>query len=232
MRLEKRMSIRVLRLSAMVVAVGGLLLLHLYTLHRELPIVRIGDISPVMNFATVRVEGVLESDARPVRGGSILYVVDDGTGLLPVFSNQTPDGKLPKAGSRVSIAGSLSVGAGEQVRMSARSEIEILDEARSDNFVSELKLADITAEQDGARMTVYGRVSKVWKTRAGSKAPNKIVLEDDSGTLDVVHWLKDVSDIQPGDELEISGILNVYEGRLQLKLRDAADVQPYLKNCD
>lgn len=75
-------------------------------------------------------------------------------------------------------------------------------------------------------MTVYGRVSKVWKTRAGSKAPNKIVLEDDSGTLDVVHWLKEGPKVNVGDELEIRGSVGVYENRIQLKVWDAEDIQP------
>jgi DNA/RNA endonuclease YhcR with UshA esterase domain len=228
MRLEKQMGLKLLRIAALAIAIGGLFLLHLYATHRELPLVGIGDITPVMNFATVRVQGVLESDARTLRGGSVLYVVDDGTGTLPVFLNRTPEGKLPKAGSRITVAGSLSVGAGDEVRMRAQSADQILVEPGEDAgaFVSELKLSDITAEQQGARMTVYGKASKVWKPKPGSKAPHKIVLTDQSGSLDVVFWFEPELNVEVGDELEIDGMVDVYNEQVQFKVWEAGDIQP------
>ena len=225
MRLEKQMGLKALRMAALAVAIGGLFLLHLYATHRELPLVRIGEVTPLMNFASVRVQGVLESDARKLRSGSVLYVIDDGSGTLPVFLNRTPAGKLPRAGSRITVAGSLSVGAGNELRMRAQS-IEQLDAAAPNAFVSDLKLSDITAEQKGARMTVCGRVSKVWKPRPGSKAPHKIVLEDSSGSLEVVHWFVPELKVEVGDELEIRGMVDLYKDQLQFKVWEAGDIQP------
>ncbi len=225
MRLEKQMGLKALRRAALAVAIGGLFLLHLYATHRELPLVRIGDITPVMNFATVRVQGVLESDARTLRSGSVLYVIDDGTGTLPLFLNRAPAGKLPRAGSRVAATGSLGVGASNKIRMSAQT-VELLGTAGPEAFVSDLKLSDITAEQQGERMTVCGRVSKVWKPRPGSKAPHKIVLEDSSGSLEVVHWFAPELRVEPGDILKIRGMVDLYKGRLQFKVWEAGDIQP------
>lgn len=225
MRLEKQMGLKALRRAALAVAIGGLFLLHLYATHRELPLVRIGDITPLMNFATVRVQGVLESDARTLRSGSVLYVIDDGTGTLPLFLNRAPAGKLPRAGSRVAATGSLGVGAGNKIRMSGHT-VELLDGAVADTFVSDLKLSDITAEQKGERMTVCGRISKVWKPSPGSKAPHKIVLEDSSGSLEVVHWFAPELQVAVGDALEIRGTVDLYKDRLQLKVWEAADIQP------
>ncbi len=218
------MRLKVLRIAALVVALGGLFLLHLYATHRELPLVRIGEMTPMMNFATVRVEGVLESDARRIRNGSVLYVVDDGTGTIPVFIDRPEGEKLPKAGRRVSVVGSLGVGAGNQVRLSGQS-VTLLPGA-VETQTSELKLSDITPEQQGARMTVYGRVSKVWKPRPGSKAPHRIVLSDSSGSLDIVYWFVPEFKVAIGDELEIRGTVGVYDGSVQLKVWQAKDLQP------
>jgi RecJ-like exonuclease len=225
LRLEKRMGLKLLRTAAVVVAIGGLFLLHLYAKNREIPMVSIHQISPIMNFATVRVEGVLESNARTLRSGSQLYVVDDGTGSLAVFANDPTIGKLPRAGSRISVTGNLNVGAGNEVRMQART-VEVLDAVVVDEYVSEFRLADITVDQVDDRLTVFGTVSKVWKSEAGSKAPSKIVLSDPSGSLEGVHWLKEPIDVEVGDTVQITGTVGLYKDQLQLKLWNAEDFQP------
>jgi DNA/RNA endonuclease YhcR with UshA esterase domain/DNA-directed RNA polymerase subunit RPC12/RpoP len=222
MRLEKRMGLKVLRSSAVAVAIAGLLLLHLYARNRELPIVRIGDISPVMNFASVRIEGVLESDARKLRSGSVLYVVDDGSGTIAAFANDMPDGRLPLAGSPVMISGSLSVGAGNEVRMRAQAIEVSVDDSIA---VAGTKLAEITADRKGERMTVVGRVSRVWAPQAGSKSPFKIVLADGGGTLEVVHWLEEPPVVVVGSTIEVSGTIGVYKDKVQLKVWEAADIR-------
>ena len=227
MRIEKRMGLRFLRTMAVVVAVGGLFLLHLYAAHSELPLVEIGDISPVMNFASVRIAGTLESDARKLRSGSVFYVINDGTGTLPVFLNPIPEGRLPRTGTRVVATGSLSIAAGNKVRMRAQS-VEAIG-VPAEAFVSELKLSDVSAEQVGNRMTVCGRVSKVWKPRPGSKAPHKMVLEDTSGSLDIVHWFVLEREVSVGDELEIRGSVALYKGVVQFKVWEASDIQPLEK---
>ena len=218
MRLEKRMGLRMLRITAMATALGGLLLLHLYSTHRELPLVGIGEISPVMNFATVRIQGTLESDARKLRGGSVLYVVDDGTGTLAAFADPPKEGQLPLAGSRIFLEGSLNVGAGDEVRMNARSVVV------APVAVAGTKIAEVTGERKGDRLTVSGKVAKLWAPRAGSRAPHKIILEDDSGTLEVVHWLEDFPQVAVGDALEVRGSVDVYKQTVQLKVWDAADL--------
>ena len=173
----------------LVAALGALLLLQYGAKKRNPLLISIGSISPLMNFKAVRVEGLLESGARQLRSGSVLYVIDDGTGVLSVFSDASTGAKLPMAGSRVAAIGNLSVGIGNNVRMQAGS-IELLEEPPAENYISEFRLSDITAELVDVRITAFGTVFKVWKPRPGSKAPYKIILSDPSGTLDVVHWLK------------------------------------------
>jgi hypothetical protein len=219
------MRLRVLRTSALLVGVGGLFLLQLYAKHRELPLVAIGDISPAMNFAMVRIRGVLESDARPLRSGAVLYVVDDGSGTIPVFADTPPVAPLPMAGSRVLVSGNLSVGVGDGVRMRARSAehvvVEVAPEGGSEP--AQRRLSEVTVDRKGERMTVSGRVSKCWEPKDGSRSPFKIVLEDPSGTLDVVHWLKAAPPIATGDRIEVAGTVDVYREKPQLKVWHAGD---------
>lgn len=217
----KRRTLRWLRLIALIAIAAALLLFQLHVKNRTPPIIRIEDISPIMNFSTVRVRGVLESDARRLRAGSALYRVADGTGTLSVFVQQPPIGTLPKAGARVTVSGSLTVGAGNEIRMRTPSAEQVVLEA----FVSGFSLSDISVDQAGIRTTVYGRASKVWKPESGSRAPYKIVLEDASGSLDVVHWLKQPPAVEVDDELEVKGSVDVYKGRVQLRVWRAEDIQ-------
>ena len=218
-----------LRLAVLTVAIGGLFLFELYVGHREPPLISIGEIKPIRNFSTVRVQGALKSDARKLRGGSVFYLVDDGTGTLPVFLEQAAEGALPKAGNRVTVTGSLSVGAGNNVRMRAQSADQIAAEpvAPLEKMIGELWIADITPGQEGKRMTVHGRVSKVWKPRSDSKAPHKIVLADQSGSLEVVHWFETERKVKEGDELEITGTVDLYKGKVQLKVWTSSDISDF-----
>jgi hypothetical protein len=227
MRLETQVGLKSLRIAALAVALGGLFLLYLHAVRRELPPVRIGDITPVMNFAAVRVRGVLASDARRLQSGSVLYVVDDGSGTLPVFFDPPAAETLPEAGSRISVAGRLSVSAGRAVRMHAHavSQVSAQSQTIPPEYAGTPPLADITAERQGEHVTVRGRVSRRWNPRPGSRAPYRIILADPGGSLEVVHWFVPQHPTAIGDQLEITGIIGLYNNRIQLKVSDATDMR-------
>jgi hypothetical protein len=231
MRMGKFNKHRLLRFLTLGSAIIGLVLLNHYVSNRPPRLVRIGEISALMNFSVVRVEGVLESEARSLRNGTVMYVINDETGILPVFSSPPPDGKLPRAGSRVSVVGNLSVGAGSNVRLRVQvgEHVAVISEPLENAFISESDLGNLSEKQAGSRITVYGRVSRIWKPRAGSRAPYKIVLEDHSGSLDIVHWLKKPPSVSEGDEVAVTGLMGVYQGRLQLKLQRTDDIKPYIR---
>jgi len=154
-------------------------------------------------------------------------MVDDGSGKLPIFLVQAPEGKLPKEGSRVTVEGNLSMGAGNAVRMRVQSaeQIRVASFSPMEEVIGKLRLADITAERKGARVTVYGQVSKIWSPRPGSKAPHKIVLTDPSGSLDVIHWFEPELTVALGDVLEVRGRVDVYKGQPQLKVWEADHIR-------
>lgn len=213
-----------LKWGAVVLCGGILLLLQLWANQRDVPLVEIDQIAPKMNYRTIRVEGVLETAARAMSSGAVLYVVNDGTGTLAVFSNEIPEEALPRAGSRVTATGNLSIGVGHQVRLQVR-HVELLEEPITDNFISEFRLATITPQLAGDRITLVGYVSKIWTPRAGSRAPHKIIVKDPSATLEVIHWLKRPPDVHVGQAVEITGIVGLFEGKLQLRLRRTDDLK-------
>ena len=202
-------AVRRFRATAFVIMVSGLSLASLYASRREPPLVRIGEIKPVMNFSTVRVQGIIESEARALRDGVVLYFITDETGSLPVFLNRAPEGKLLKAGSRVAATGCLSVGAGNRVSMRVQDpgQIEVLEHT--------------------APTTVRGQVAEVWSPPSDSRAPYRIILNRPEGRLEVVHWFAPDHQVVVGDRVEVKGAIGFYKGRMQLKVREAGDVHLY-----
>lgn len=224
---KNRRRIKRLRIVALAVFVTGLFLFSLYTSSQERPLVQIGGIKPIMNFSTIRVRGILVSDARKLQSGEILCMVDDGTGKLPVFLARSSEETLPKAGSRIVVEGNISMGAGNAIRMRTHSAEGIIVEPfiPLEEIIGKLRLSDVTADRKGERMAICGQVSKVWTARPGSKAPHKIVLTDPSGSLDVIHWFEPELAVALGDVLEVRGMLDVYKGRPQLKVWEADHIR-------
>lgn len=207
MRRKKQLRLGLLRSGALTLVLTGLFLFNLHWARREPTLVRIGEIAPIMNFSKVRVEGVLKSDARTLRGGAVLYLIADETGSLPVFLNRSPSEKLHQAGSRISATGRLSIGTGNQVRLRVHD-------------VRQIKMLE------GATPTVVrGRVREVRPPPPDSNAPHKIILTTASGELEVVHWFNPAQKVAVGDQLEVKGAVGYYKGRLQLKVTTAGDIR-------
>jgi hypothetical protein len=226
MRIAKQRTAFFFRCLFLVTGLCGLLLLQLYLSGREPPLVRIDQIAPMMNFSTVRVRGVLAADARKLRSGSALYMVEDAGGVLPVFLICPPEKELPKAGCRVTVEGNLSIGAGHNIRLRAFSEEQVMIEPAAPviKMTGEILLADVTADRAGEYMTVYGRASRLWSPRGESKAPHRIILSDASGVLEIVHWLDLETGVAVGDEVQVSGRVGLYQGKVQLKVPEAAGI--------
>jgi tRNA(Ile2) C34 agmatinyltransferase TiaS len=100
---------------AVVLATAGLFLLYMTAKHREPPLVSISEITPVMNFAHIRIEG--EVRKKPYIGRDNEYlsfrVFDDSGSLQVVAYRETAkklitENGLPHAGDRVDVRGNLS----------------------------------------------------------------------------------------------------------------------------
>lgn len=112
-------SLRVLRYAALALAVAGLAFLILMTGGRDLPVVRVADITPLMNFAYVRIRGTVPRKAYVSRsGGKVEYLsfaVDDGSGQLRVKAygqvarRLVESGTAPGRDASVDVSGNLGV---------------------------------------------------------------------------------------------------------------------------
>ena len=120
-------AMRALRAAALTLAGVGLLFLYLMVTHREVPLVKIGNITPVMNYATVRVAGtVARTPYISRRDGKIDYLsfqLDDRTGSVRVSAEGETadalhsDGRTPGRGQHLEITGRLNVRADGRCRL-------------------------------------------------------------------------------------------------------------------
>jgi hypothetical protein len=113
--------LRHLRRAALLLAVTGVVGLYLFARHSDPPVVKMGAISPAMNFAFVQVNGRVSGAAKVFReGGEVDHVsfsVNDGTGRLrvvaegPVARTLSRNGGVPADGEWVDVTGTLNVSA-------------------------------------------------------------------------------------------------------------------------
>jgi hypothetical protein len=222
MRLRRSSPDRLVRFAAFSGVMAVLFVIRMVSSAKEPPLIRIQDITPLKNFSTVCIEGVLERDARMLKSGSVYYLINDGSGTLAAFDRFAVSNSLPRAGSTVWVEGSLSVGAGNNRRLNA-NRVQVVEASRHPRPAG--GLAGIDRNHAGQTVHVKGRVCRAWVPREGSRAPYKIILKDTHGELDVVHWLSDAPRVGEGDLVEVSGVVCVYQGELQVKVLRTSDMR-------
>ena len=127
----KAPALRLLRYAALVLGIVGLGFLYLMVAHSDIPVIEIGNITPVMNFAYVRVIGTVERNAYiRKKKGKIDYFsfsLKDGSGQLRVAAYRdiaralAEKDRIPKKGTVVDVTGSLSVAADGNIKLYVRS---------------------------------------------------------------------------------------------------------------
>lgn len=117
-KVEKRLSLVAIRWAAILLATVGLFLLYLMARSHEVATVRIADIESTMNFGNVRIEGEVKADAKVNRSGNGMnFRVDDGTGVLMVFVDESTrkemdeKGLVPRRGDEISFIAQLNANA-------------------------------------------------------------------------------------------------------------------------
>lgn len=232
-KMEKRMSLVAIRWAAVGLATVGLYLLFLMAKHREIPIVKLGEVKPTMNFAQIRVEGTVASDARTFRtGGGMGFNFSDDTGTIMVFISQKQAKEMearnlvPKAGDQVNFAGGLNIS-------DDKSSMRLLsvDEFRLTRApAAEVRLADITTGMKGSSITIAGKVVDLFPPPADSKRPYALKIKDDSGEQTINFWQAEYDQIANKDVLggafvRIRVSVAAYQDKLQLKLSAGQDLE-------
>ena len=238
----KHISVRFFRWAAVVLTVGGLGLLYLMTVKREIPTVRIADVKPTMNFAYIRVTGTVVSETRIFREGnqvrSLRFTIGDGDAELPVTAYRAQAQELvdarrvPHKGDRVSVAGALAITGGKDVLMRIQSPEHVqIEQGAMRALGPVLPIAEVTPELKDKYCTVVGAVRSVRAPRAGSKAPWNVVIRDNTGEGVLVFWddlaaeLKSKKLLENGSTVRANVLVDTYRNKVQLKLTSPEDVE-------
>ena len=119
---------RAMRGVAILLATVGLVLLYVASKHREPPRITISEITPVMNFAHVRVVGTVPRKAYISRDRThVSFTITDETGSLRVVAYRNVAKALletravPTVGDEVEVRGSLSISAKSNPKMYLKS---------------------------------------------------------------------------------------------------------------
>lgn len=239
-QVKRPIRVRVLRIASVILALAGLALLYLYSVNRDISLVRIDSVTPTMNFAYVRISGEVTRDAYIFQSGGVVFNVDDGSGEIAVMGGRAQaealqeQNRLPRRGDRVEVAGSLSVSADQEVKLRMQSADQlVLQRARAPSAAPgtpPVRLADITAAQKGERVTVSGVLKEINIPGPGSKAPYVLRLEQNGDELEVIFWDKVFQGLErnlpmPGKTIRATGRVDVYKDKIQLKVWEATDLQ-------
>jgi hypothetical protein len=120
-------ALKSLRFAALILSTAGLALLCVLAIHRQAPRLRIAEIAPAMNFAHVRVRGVVAGKpyvaAPGGRADYLSFTIADGAATLRVTAQGQVARALverhgiPPAGTPVEVTGRLSVTSDQRPRL-------------------------------------------------------------------------------------------------------------------
>ena len=234
----QKISLRAWGIAAVLLATAGLCLLGRLALHHDFPLLQIADLQPALNGALIRVSGRANGDARTFREAgqirSLRFTVADGTGELAVLA----DGKqaaqmalfdrIPRAGDALVVAGRLSCGADGHSILHMQSG-DALKLRRAEKGAPPMAAAQGLA--DGGQALVTGAVVRVIAPRSGSRAPYVVTVRDAAGERPLVigsgvfEQIAGHDRLVPGAAIRAQVMAEKYEGKLQLTLGRAADLE-------
>lgn len=235
-RVNKRLSVRATRYAAVFLSVVGLMLLYWMAVSQKIPTITIGEITPTMNFAYVRIDGTVSGETRIFKENGLVrsmrFDLHDGTGEIPVTAYQAQarelveKGLIPRSGDHISVAGSLSVAADDRIllRIQVADQVELVQQE-----LERTALADLTPES-GA-VLVEGAIVRVNAPQPGKKQPWSILIADESGTANLSFWEDVYADIDAKDQLiqgqgiRLRSAVKLYKGKIQLGLANASDLE-------
>lgn len=234
--MQKRMPMSVMRYAALLVALVGMVCLHLMAMYREVPVTTIGAITPNMNYAYKSVTGRATQAPRfyeengKLTGVQLTIADDSGElrvrGFKPVAEALRQRGVQIRKGDRIKVAGTLRV-IEDNVSMMLQvpEHLEILD-TEAPTVVAFNELGGV---EDGKLVTVRGIIERVDLPRS-ERAPYNILMSDGTGTGRVVAWRNvfeasgDDARLQRGATVEVRANVAQFRGEPQLQLADARDI--------
>lgn len=224
--LKHRMTIALFGILAIVLAVGGLVLLYVYASDTEVPNVRISEIQAAMNFAYIQIEGdVTRSPNYNPESESLTFWVDDDSGrmLVSAFRSEAraliDAGRVPALGDHVVVSGILRVR--DALPSLILNSINALDLVRAIESPTTRSAATVLADDVFSAVNVHGQVRAVRQLSSGLQI---LTIRDESGEIDIVidDDLEAIYGPVPrphvGDTVDVTGIVTLFDNAPQVTL--------------
>ncbi len=183
--LHRRLSLRAVKIAALLLATVGLLGLGWMAAHAEVPLITAAQAGGTMNMAYVRLRGkVVRSLTYDPESGYLAFWLDDGTGEVRISAYRQATqtlveaGKVPAPGDTVEVAGTLRVR--EDFLALTLDAAQALTLIRPEPVPVEA--GRLTRLDEGERVVVQGEVAEV---RTPYEGLTLITLRDDSGETTV-----------------------------------------------
>ncbi|MFP4346146.1 MAG: hypothetical protein ACLFU8_15725 [Anaerolineales bacterium] len=220
--LRGRLSLRVVKLGAALLALFGLLGLWLAARRTEIPLLTVEEGQGTMNMAYIRVQGrVVRSLTYDPEGEYLAFWVDDGTGEVRINAYRDvtrallAEGRVPALGDEVEVAGTLRIR--EDYVSLTLNVPEHLDLERPPPV--SVRAGSLTALDEGMRVRVAGEVRRLLVPYEGLTL---ITVRDDSGEVVVavdetlVTLTGALPEVVEGQGIVVTGTVTLYRDAPQL----------------
>jgi DNA/RNA endonuclease YhcR with UshA esterase domain len=220
----RRMAVRVFKVGSLALAIAGLAVLLLIARQSQAPTVRIGNLSGTMNWAYVRVVGVLtRQPAYDTDAGTLRLWVGDGTGEMMVTAYRSEAEWLiahdlvPVMGDGVTLEGTLRIKEDFQylvLDVPQHTEIQPAEAV-------ELPIAEVNAGRSEQKVTVRGVIRD---DRVPYDGLRILTLRDESGKIDVTLPTEAAPitgvwpELRVGQPVQATGALDHYKGTPQISV--------------
>ena len=229
-KLGGRISVRAVKIAAILLATVGLLALWWLARRMDIPTVSAADALGTMNMAYVRIQGrVTRSLSYDPTSGYLAFWLDDGTGEVRVSSYRDVTqallaaGTVPALGDEVTIAGTLRIR--EDYVALTLNAAEHLALVRPEPVT--LKVSTLTPLDAGLRVRIVGEVREV---RTPYEGMTLITVRDDSGEIAVAvdetttALTGALPEIVEGQGIDVTGAVSLYKDTPQLVPASVADI--------
>ena len=202
-------------------SIVGLMLLGYAAQVLEPPAVGISSIDSHLLAKNVHISGVVDKVVSFDGGGEMLKVSDD-MGSIDVYLNPRVARHLNVSeGYMIDVVGSVEFYEDEiEIVLNSYKHLRVLG-----YFEPQLlKISDINTTLLEKKVRVRGNVSDVKKFRGGSVL---LVAGDDTGSIDVYmdSNIAERFNINEGDEIGVTGRVELYGGELEVKVESYEDIQ-------
>ncbi len=224
------MAVRAFKYGSLVLAVVGVAILLLVAWQSQVPVVEIGSLSGTMNWAYVRVEGIVtRQPAYDPGDGTLMLWVGDGSGEMMVMAYRSEaewlvnEGLVPTMGDGVALEGTLRIK--EEFRYLVLN-VPQHTELRPAEPV-EVPIDQVSTARLYQRVIVRGVIRD---DRSPYEGLRILTLRDANGEIeatlptDAVALTGAWPDLHVGQSVEVTGTVDSYSGTPQISVARGSDL--------